>query len=1600
MPSSRARSRFAALAAAVPLLVAAGPFVAPAFAAGGITVSSPTDPGQVLGPHAGYLGAGIGQNGTTEVFRVSVPDGTTLNGVTVMLTGDSTQISLGRDFDSGDGFALYANTDGQPGLSAADKQKGLVSTGWSAGTTESDGDTPIAIALAAPVTGATEYYVTAHPAARSYPTIRQFTLRMDPNAVTGSDTGPTSAVSTPTDSRLRIDSVAPGAPAKANFAPLSRTAGTEDSYNVKREASTEPGLKVAFYNIGTDTAESALLVRQDATKAVDMLLPSDPTAAAHEISIGDGTGITSSVPVAKNNQRNNSVYVRLIDTVGNFSDPTALLMTSTDSDTTPRGNVVVAPAKPTSVVLDRINGVNQNAANVTVKGAANPAAAGETTSVATKMTARIVQLGADTKPDFTKTTPTETRDFSSAATGVAIPIDTRPIAGPPAFTGIAEGASAVGIATIYDAYGNVADPVTSSPQMKDTVNPVLAAVEATAAGQASPGQLVRLQFSEPMDKTKIAENTGDSDCTQVTGGVQDRLIVKTTGGATRSWGKTACFHWNTDGSGATVRVGATTTGPSDSCSLPPTPTCPVLFSTGDLVTPAGSLSVPVVSDVAGNQLRGLSASTGQVGTTSIGTAVAFPLSATTNDTDKNGRLDSVDVTFSAPVNNAGFATYGPNLSIVGSTTLPVDSATYPTADHAVVRFSFGGGLGTGERPFVRLARPDEGDSTGLMTQEGTPREVLPFSVQPTDTAAPRPISQTYADTNSDGHIDQVVITYSEPIDHAKDNNAGGTLTQGGYKVPGYEVTPSSPASSTPDHNAALPTSGTTATTTLALKPSAAFDTGSLSVTVSFTGISGTNSPYCSGSPCMQFDAAGNAGDLTWSRPVADGAPPALLTKTTRDLDNDGKIDAIDIAFSEALSTPSLGLARFAVTGHQILEQFGVGANGDTIRLLIDEAGDRGTGDTDAKPTVTYQGGVADTQGNTTPAEGATPKATTDGAGPAIVAACPLSPAPNNGICPAGDDGTKLLVVMSEPLSAVPTQTTFTVEQPLGTVKAQNAAPVSSGTTANKAFLLSFAAGATAIDETQDAYVKLSADQVVQDAAANKSHQTSPVTAFALPSVTLAITCPTVANPGTCTSATINTGATGTSGVNKWRLAQTPRGTTPADSEFTTTQPSTLTLAEGTYTLYLSGKDDYGRLSPEVSQTVKIVFTPQFLNGSVKFLDVTSRPSSASVPRWPTTDTLVDGDNFQVSANVASSDVSEWKDANGNCKAANMWVDFRSTTRNGGLGNVAPFSCDIQSGESPYRALVSPFEKAAGTTRYPVGTVLRVSTSDPGFMVVDGPNGTLLRRQFVSVNARRSWQVPDALVITVPSSVRSGLNAGPNLGYRDGAVVHTSGSPNYYYVLSGERHWVARTTLAAWSIPLSTAYTVTTAEYNAMPAKPGYGPGAHPVGTWIKLSNGSIQQLVKIGGVTTRRGLAAAGALKTLVPASQVYTANSKDLTLPLDTFVRGYRDGTLLALSGNTFGVVSRGSLRRFANGATFNTLGYNGTNAIAANGGAMSHTIGQGYRNGATIDRYLISTLTINARNTAGGLATAIVLPAPLGGIYGVGTLDAVPDGWDPSWS
>lgn len=1637
MSLSRVRSRAAAIAGALPVLLAASP-VGVALAAGEYTVTNVVDAGQVIGPNVGYLGHGKGVSGTTAMFKVTVPSvNSTIESVTLTLTNDNAAFNLARDVTDGDGLALYADVDGDATtFGTRDKAEGIKSTNYSVDKPDASGNVPVRLSMGTGASGSQTYWITIRPNTSAL-TGQQVRFEVPAGGVSGSGgDGPSNTASTPSGAdRMVMDSKRPTTAPSSAFIVDEEFAGTEDAYLVAPSAaSSEPSLEVIFFNHPVDTAPTNILRRPDfeteaapesqpENLAIDTVInPSAPTQA-HRIEIGDGTGIVPGVTtVAKNNQLGNNVYARLIDSAGNLSEPTKLsdcgaattgACPAATADFPHNANNVVAPAAPTAVTIanGRINIATQAAQSVTATSDATAggtrdatgAKSSDLTTPATKSRVVIASVGADGQPSNVRTPESNIGWVPSAAHTLNT---TTP-------TVIPEG-GVVAIAWNHDDLGNVSVAKVSSTVPKDITRPTLSVEFPSSATQGEPGDIVTLQFSEPMATSGIVATSPSVDgrcqpeAPNSTNTVSRVLRPEHLTSTDRTWGYNNCFAWSAGGRAATIELGDL----SPICTIDPTCTT-VLPGVGNKVFILGTQAAPKLTDANGNPAIGVSPAGDHSGYSLIVAPPTRPdpsVPAETRDLNTDGVLDGVVVTFTKGVNlPASFAAAQDNFSIVASgLTLPVTTAEWVNGDHKKVLLGFSSTFGTGVTPEVRLKAPAAGEPTGLVDDDSLP--IPEFAIATVDAADPQIKSAHTVDVDKDGHLDQVIVTFTEPIDHALDHNNvavnGTDVAQqpGGYRVVGYETLGGT-------RNRVTPQTGETDTKVIELAEKTAFDTGATPTVQWFGGAPLT--------PLDEdrawYDAAGNKGPTGFStsttvpsvtKVAADQVAPRLVERRTGDLDADGRLDTIDLKWSETIPSRTTGSA-YTVSGHAITDQFGLGTDG--IRLVIDETAPRGRGDTGVKPTVQYLSGMDDGLGNVSPPDTAG-VASIDKAPPAIVGACVSSPKGSNGLCPEDDpanDGTgnpdkgdKLNVFFSETiLASTSAVADYKVEQPQGTDKMNPAptagAPVTSGTgeTAFSIVTLDWAAAST-LDHLADAVVRLTGAGVITDNASNVSVQLSDVTAFAFPTIDLVVTCPVTANAGFCSQLVVNVDTTSSSGVTLWRLAETARTATTADAEYTATMPTTYTFpAEGSYTLYLSGKDAYNRLTTEDSAPIRIIKSPTIEN--VQFVN-----STPGVPGgWPKSSTVTDGDNLLIGADAYGSDAAEWASAptGGGCFAQHMSIDARSVTGRSNFGTVAPLKCDLNvtNAVKPYRQMQFPVLRTSNTTRYPVGTVLKTSDSDPGSMIVDGPGGTHRRRAFISVAARRSWMISDASVIKVPSTLVNGIpRLRPNIGYRDGALLRSS--TGYYLVYRSQKRPVSTAQLSAWRITTRMAYRPTAAELRAHSTGSRLTGSRHPAGVWIKYSNGTIYQVVRNkSGVNVRRKLASRAALQTLVPYGHVVPAVSADSQMPVDSWLRGYRDGTLLKRSGGTFAIVSRGSLRNFANAATFNSMGFNASNALPANGAAMPRVNGQGYRTGVAIDRYKITTVVIKVTNKAGAVVTATIVPS-FGGLFALGTFDPAPSGWD----
>lgn len=1634
MSSSRVRSRVAAVVAAVPLIAAAGPIAAPALAAPGVRSATfvQTLGANRIGPRAGFRGdVARGINGTTAVFSIETTPSAVVKSVVVKVD-EGGPFPLYRDFASSDGFAVYKDSDANGRLDQGEYDLGPVSqSGY--GVT---GDGTAAVVTItndqAKATGVSNYVVTTHPAEAPTTPDRAITFTIPANGVDIS-TGamPSSAVPV----NVVLDSMAPALIPVDNFTPVNRIPQAfcptpapavgcgEDGYRVYLGTTpVEPEEELAFINSKTDISDGAMLVVPNVTPANTThraMLPVNGipvnAADAAEISIGNGTGrnLVTGTP-ALNNQLSDTVYYAQWDQMGNAAVGTLTNDQCTPGAgcvaTTPRGNDVTAP-RPTSytVSLPNVGPANETSVPVTGTVSGTDTAIPQNTAQGGGY-AQWVTLQHVTKDGTIYTVQHQSAPVRSATFTPPGNVVTNMNASDD--TTFPEGALLRATADLVDPLGNALHAISDPPVVKDTIAPGLisvALVDTSGDGHPQQGEKYRVVFDDAMDPATIESNVNST--LPVHDGTPNCPLEAQV--PCVSWGKTPTVQHSGDQKVFTITLGA----PDTPKRLP---------ETNDVVNPNG------VKDPAGNSLR--SGRTSAV----IGAPFVQAIEAHTIDTiaptnvnafgtGRDGVVDQVDVTFSGALNQASVnaASTGGKFKVAvagGDVVTPTATLINPTTVHLVFTPTAGkeAQWSTSVTPVVSLT-----DGATVSTAVGG-QFVPAFDLGVDDKVGPVPVLMTTKDTTVDSHLDRVLVQFSEAIQPGAENPCGWTVANYAGTVNPPHSLPTGPSTTTPCPNPRNAASGAGDTITLTLNQVANYDTD-VTPSVSFNAqnqvppyspapgsipaCDPTGSSTANSTPnCPVTDKQGNPVGTTFSGTALDRVGPTIVSRATLDRDSDGHIDEIAVKFGDTPATTTVGTAQFAVAGYTVLGVSLAPGSGSELRVRLVPSSSR-TGDTGARPLVQYTGGVTDSASppNASPTDTAGVQPA-DQAGPAITAACVAvptgTPAAKKGTCPEGA-GNKMLLRVSETLDATSLAISdFTVKQTDANGALQTKTITTAPTQDNPGTVtLQFADNT--LDPNKDAYVSFSDVNVVLDAASPKigNSQTAAVAAYGAPVISLHITCPVISNPGYCSGTYINTGAAGTSGVTGWHIVDTGSSATPpatpALTDYSTAQPTRWpaavdqTLPEGKHTLWLDGKDDFDRVADRVSASVTVLHAPTILSTSVKFTDITFRSNAG----WPTSQTLMDGDNFRVEADAYGTDAASWKSSNGSCLAANMSVNYVSTTRNFSYGQVAPFSCDLFTNtEVPHRHMVFPTVSAVGTTRYPIGTVLKTSSSDPGSMIVDGPNGTQLRRQFISVNARRSWQIGDALVIQVPAKVLQGLRAGTRLGFRDGAVVRLSGTTTYYYILNGEKHPVSNATLNGWGIPSTARYAVTLAEANAMPTKSSYGPGMHPVGTWIQLSNGQIQQMVLVGGVVKRRALASTAALRTLVPTAQIYRANYLDTSRPLDTFVRGYRDGTLLKVTGG-YAVIARGSLRQFANPETFNTLGYNALNAFNGYGYAISHVSGQGYRVGSTIDRYLISSLQITVRNIAGESATATVLPT-LNGIYGVGTLDPKPVGWDSSWS
>ncbi|NQZ79377.1 MAG: Ig-like domain-containing protein, partial [Ekhidna sp.] len=264
-----------------------------------------------------------------------------------------------------------------------------------------------------------------------------------------------------------------------------------------------------------------------------------------------------------------------------------------------------------------------------------------------------------------------------------------------------------------------------------------------------------------------------------------------------------------------------------------------------------------------------------------------------------------------------------------------------------------------------------------------------------DGAAPVLLSAVTVDSEPNGRIDEILITYSELLDFT-------TIALGDFGLAGYTITSAGPeTAATNDENIVLALTEQTNPDTEA--------TPTLTVTVG-----------------ELEDLATSANtNAAYSAAVTDEAAPVLISAVTSDEDSDGEIDLIKVFMSELVDAGTVSTAivagggaggedntvDFEVTGYDITGVSVSTFQQDTIDIVIAESGSPDTG---ATPDIELTASSIDDQATVAISSAAYPAAaTTDGAAPVLVASSstPLDGAVDVAI------GTNVVLEFSEAVAA-------------------------------------------------------------------------------------------------------------------------------------------------------------------------------------------------------------------------------------------------------------------------------------------------------------------------------------------------------------------------------------------------------------------------------------------------------------------------------------------------------------------------------------------------------------------------------------------------------
>ncbi len=369
-------------------------------------------------------------------------------------------------------------------------------------------------------------------------------------------------------------------------------------------------------------------------------------------------------------------------------------------------------------------------------------------------------------------------------------------------------------------------------------------------------------------------------------------------------------------------------------------------------------------------------------------AAAPTMTAVTADTDGNGTVDRITITFSeaADLDDGNAGDGFPSLALSAGCTIA--AGDYNNDSTTTLTLSGLTGCTSGDTsitPTVTYtAVANCTTAASICDAAGSNQMANGANTTATDGAAPQIKTMTYQDADADGKIDTFLITYTE-------STAAGSVLKASHLslTTVGDFTAAAFGSATTD----IADGGTTDSVTLGTE-STAKDTAEGLGTIAFSTITGD------GTLSITDGTTANTSVKAQTQATfADGAAPQIITATYQDNDIDGKIDRFVLAYSETVTAAStLRAADLLFTNDGDFDGmlFG-GATTDLITgsvssTTIDLGTESTAQDTASAVTVAFssQSSFSLTEGtNTNSTLGAQAQITvSDGAGPVLISSSP------------------------------------------------------------------------------------------------------------------------------------------------------------------------------------------------------------------------------------------------------------------------------------------------------------------------------------------------------------------------------------------------------------------------------------------------------------------------------------------------------------------------------------------------------------------------------------------------------------------------------------